>query len=72
MPVKFALDRADRPCASAASIKANPLIGSYLVSDAFFLAHFQNPLPVAVLVKTDGSAGVAAGRARTRWPPTRT
>ena len=36
----------------------NALVGKYLVSDAFFLRHFQNPLPGAVLLKTDGSAGV--------------
>jgi putative ABC transport system permease protein len=36
--------------------KPNALIGSYLVGAAFFLAHFQHPLPGAVLLKTDGSA----------------
>ena len=36
----------------------NALAGNYLVSDAFFLRHFQNPLPGAVLLKTDGSPGV--------------
>jgi putative ABC transport system permease protein len=38
--------------------KANQLIGQYLVGDGFFLQHFQNQLPVAVLLKTDGSPGV--------------
>jgi putative ABC transport system permease protein len=38
--------------------KSNALIGKYLVSDAFFLAHFTNELPVAMLLKTDGSAAV--------------
>ena len=38
--------------------KANQLIGSYLVGDGFFLDHFQNELPIAVLLKTDGSPGV--------------
>jgi putative ABC transport system permease protein len=31
---------------------------SYLVSQAFFAFHFQNPLPFAVLLQTDGSAQV--------------
>jgi putative ABC transport system permease protein len=38
--------------------EANALIGKYLVGDGFFLTHFDNPLPVAVLLKTDGSPGV--------------
>ena len=38
----------------------NALVGKYLVSQAFFLRHFQNPLPGAVLLKTDGSPGVEA------------
>jgi putative ABC transport system permease protein len=40
--------------------KPNALIGSYLVGDAFFLAHFANPLPVAVLVQTGGAAATGA------------
>jgi putative ABC transport system permease protein len=36
--------------------KTNQLIGSYLVGNRFFLAHFDNELPIAVLLKTDGSA----------------
>jgi putative ABC transport system permease protein len=36
--------------------KANALIGSYLVSDSFFRAHYASTeLPVAVLLRTDGS-----------------
>ncbi len=34
--------------------KPNSLLGSYLVSDRFFLDHFNNPLPVAVLLRTQG------------------
>jgi putative ABC transport system permease protein len=30
--------------------KANPLLGSYLVEASFFLSHFHDPFPVAVLV----------------------
>ncbi len=36
--------------------ETNGLIGSYLVGDRFFLAHFNNELPFAVLLKTDGGA----------------
>ena len=32
--------------------KPNALLGSYLVGDGFFLSHFDNPLPVAVLLRT--------------------
>ena len=35
--------------------KPNALLGSYVVGDAFFLAHFDRPLPVAVLLHTGGS-----------------
>jgi putative ABC transport system permease protein len=38
--------------------KANALIGSYLVSAAFFQSHFYSPAPAAVLLNTNGSAGV--------------
>ena len=31
------------------------------MSDGFFLRHFENPLPTAVLLKTDGSPGVQQG-----------
>jgi putative ABC transport system permease protein len=34
--------------------KANSLIGSYVVGDGFFLSHFDNPLPVAVLARVSG------------------
>jgi putative ABC transport system permease protein len=37
--------------------KPNALIGSFLVGDGFFLAHFSNPLPVAVLLRTAGRPG---------------
>jgi putative ABC transport system permease protein len=37
--------------------KANPLIGSYVVGSAFFLANFHNPLPIAVLISTRPGAG---------------
>jgi putative ABC transport system permease protein len=38
--------------------QANALIGSYLVSNDYFLAHFQNEQPGAVLLRTTGASGV--------------
>jgi putative ABC transport system permease protein len=32
--------------------KPNPLVGSFIVSDSFFRAHFDNPLPAGVLLRT--------------------
>jgi putative ABC transport system permease protein len=32
--------------------KPNALLGSYVVGDSYFVAHFDNPLPVAVLLRT--------------------
>ncbi|HEX3332892.1 MAG TPA: FtsX-like permease family protein [Acidimicrobiales bacterium] len=57
VPVKFALTGTTR-MRIGGIFEANQLIGSYLVSRGFFLRHFQNPLPGAVLLKTDGRAGV--------------
>ncbi len=57
VPVKFALTGNSR-MRIGGIYQDNQLIGSYLVSDAFFAFHFQNPQPFAVLLKTDGSAGV--------------
>jgi putative ABC transport system permease protein len=38
--------------------QSNALILSYLVSSAYFRVHFRAPQPGAVLVRTDGGAGV--------------
>jgi putative ABC transport system permease protein len=38
--------------------QSNALIQSYLVSSAYFLAHFMTPHPGAVLVRTNGSSSV--------------
>ncbi len=43
--------------------KPNALLGSYLVGEGFFQAHFDNPLPVAVLVRATGGATPATTRA---------
>jgi putative ABC transport system permease protein len=57
VPVKFALT-GDTRMRIGGVYQDNQLIGSYLVSDRFYQQHFQNPLPFAVLLKTDGSPGV--------------
>ena len=57
VPVKFA-KTGHSTMRIGGVFKANALIGKYLVGDGFFLTHFDNPLPIAVLLKTDGSPGV--------------
>jgi putative ABC transport system permease protein len=42
--------------------KPNSLLGSFVVGDGFFLSHFDNPLPVAVLLRTDPTSSTV-GRA---------
>jgi putative ABC transport system permease protein len=57
VPVKFA--KTGRTTIRIGGVfKANALIGSYLVGDGFFLTHFSNQLPIAVLLRTNGSAAV--------------
>jgi putative ABC transport system permease protein len=38
--------------------KSNPLLGSYVTGDDFFLSHFDDPLPVAVLLSTAPGHGL--------------
>ncbi len=67
VPVKFALT--GRQTMRIGGIyQPNALVGHFLVSQAFFLRHFQNPLPGAVLLKTDGSSGVEHAVARALAP----
>ena len=50
--------------------KPNALLGSYVVGDRFFLSHYDNPLPVAVLLQThDSSAGTTGTPSTPGWPP---
>ncbi len=48
----------------------NALIGHYLVGSGYFLSHFLNPLPIGVLLKTDGRPGMynAVNNATTPYP----
>ena len=50
--------------------RSNALIGSYVVSDAFYVSHFQDAYPGAVLLNTDGSPAVmrAVERALAPYP----
>ena len=69
VPVRFA-----RTGASTLRVggvfKPNALLGSYLAGDGFFLSHFANPLPVAVLASVGGAArgGAALARGLTEYP----
>jgi putative ABC transport system permease protein len=60
VPVKFALT-GNSTMRIGGIFQTNQLIGSFLVSQAFYVSHFQNPQPNAVLARTDGSAGVEQG-----------
>jgi putative ABC transport system permease protein len=60
VPVRFA-DTGPTTVPIGGIYKANSLIGSYVVGDAFFLSHFDNPLPVAVLARVSGDPLHARG-----------
>jgi putative ABC transport system permease protein len=67
VPVKFALT--GRSTMRIGGIyQPNALLGDYLVSSAFYLQHYQNPLPGAVLLKTTGAAGIEAAVTRALAP----
>jgi putative ABC transport system permease protein len=55
LPVRFALT-GPTTMRIGGIYQANQLVGKYLVGNGFFLRHFTNELPVAVLLKTDGTA----------------
>jgi putative ABC transport system permease protein len=57
VPVKFALT-GNSTMRIGGIFQTNQLIGSFLVSQAFYVQHFQNPQPGAILARTNGSAGV--------------
>ncbi len=48
--------------------QSNALIQSYLVSSVYFLAHFRQPHPGAVLLRIDGSPGVETAVANALAP----
>ncbi len=65
--VKFALTGSNR-MRIGGIFQPNALIGSYLVGAKFFLSHYENPLPGALLLSTDGNAAVENGVNRVLAP----
>src|ERR1019366_3825205 len=61
VPAKFALT-GNTHMQVGGIFKPNSLLGSLLVSDKYYLSHFDNPLPVAALVRSAAGA-TAAGKA---------
>jgi putative ABC transport system permease protein len=61
VPAKFALT-GNTHLQVGGIFKPNALLGSFLVSDTYYLSHFDNPLPVAVLIRSAGGA-TASGKA---------
>ncbi len=55
VPVKFA-QTGSSTMRIGGIYKPNALLGSFLVGDSFFLSHFHDPLPVAVLLSTTSGA----------------
>jgi putative ABC transport system permease protein len=69
VPVRFA-ETGPTTLRVGGIFETNALIGSYLVSTGYFLAHFATPGLGAVLLRTDGSAAVdnAVTRALAAYP----
>jgi putative ABC transport system permease protein len=60
VPVKFA-QTGSTTMTVGGIYKSNPLLGDYVTGDGFFLSHFDNPLPIAVLLSSaPGAHGVFA------------
>ncbi len=69
VPVKFAQTGAAMMTIGGI-YKPNPLVGSFVVGAGFFLSHFDNPLPIGVLLRTSPGApdlGPALGRVLTPY-----
>jgi putative ABC transport system permease protein len=67
VPVKFASTGATT-MRIGGIYQANLVIDSYLVSSGFFVSHFRNPYPGAVLLTTNGGPGVEAAVQRALAP----
>jgi putative ABC transport system permease protein len=59
VPVKFA-QTGSSTLRIGGIFKPNALLGSYVVGDRYFLAHFDNPLPVAVLLQTENGSSATS------------
>jgi putative ABC transport system permease protein len=67
VPVKFA--RTGSTTMRIGGIyKPNALLGSFVVSDGFYLSHFNSQLPVAVLLRTASGAAVATAGLKAAYP----
>ena len=51
VPVRFA-QTGSTTMTVGGIFKSNPLLGDYVTGDRFFLSHFDNPLPIAVLLSS--------------------
>jgi putative ABC transport system permease protein len=69
VPVKFA-KTGSTTMRIGGIYKANVLIGSYLISAAYFASHYDQPLPGALLLRTGGSQSVtnAVNKALAKFP----
>jgi putative ABC transport system permease protein len=68
VPVKFA-QTGSMTMRVGGIFKSNPLLGKYLTGEGFFLSHFNNPLPIAVLLgASPGARGLDAGLNRALRP----
>jgi putative ABC transport system permease protein len=59
VPVKFA-ETGSSTMRVGGVFKPNALLGSYVVGDSYFLSHFANPLPDAVLVRAPAGSNIGA------------
>jgi putative ABC transport system permease protein len=57
VPVKFA-QTGSTTMTIGGIYKSNPLLGSYVTGDRFFVSHFDNPLPIGVLLSAPGAHGL--------------
>jgi putative ABC transport system permease protein len=59
VPVKFA-QTGNSTMTIGGVFKPNALLGAYLVGDGFFLSHFDNPLPIAVLLRSSSGPTISS------------
>ncbi|HEV3281890.1 MAG TPA: ABC transporter permease [Acidimicrobiales bacterium] len=59
VPVKFA-QTGNTTMQIGGIFKPNALLGAYLVGDSFFLSHFNNPLPIAVLLRSSSGPTISS------------
>jgi putative ABC transport system permease protein len=68
VPVKFA-QTGPTTIKVGGIFKPNPLVGSFVVGERYFVTHFDNPLPIGVLISTGpGAADLASELNRALLP----